>query len=140
MKAYKGQCLCGDIQYQVTKIEERMGHCHCKMCRKFHGAAFATFGEAKAKNFKWVKGEDLLQSYQAKNGSIRQFCQKCGSSMTFKASNDDGKLIEFTLGTLDTDLDLQPDAHIFIASKANWFVVCDGLPKYEGYRSTKRLK
>jgi hypothetical protein len=139
MTIYKGQCLCGDIQYQVSKIEQKIGHCHCKMCRKFHGAAFATFGEAKSENFKWIKGEDLLQSYQAENGSTRQFCQKCGSSMIFIPSNDDGKLVEFTLGTLDSDLDLQPDVHIFIASKANWSIVSDSLPQYEGDRSTKRV-
>lgn len=139
MKKYKGQCLCGGIQYLVTTIEERMGHCHCKMCRKFHGAAFATFGEAKTENFKWIKGEDMLQNYQAENGSTRQFCQKCGSSLTFKAANDDGRLVEFTLGTLDTDIDSQADAHVFITSKANWSVVCDDLPQYEGDRTSKRI-
>ena len=47
MSTYKGLCLCGSIKYAVDKIEPKMGHCHCSMCRKFHGAAFATFGEAK---------------------------------------------------------------------------------------------
>ncbi len=57
-----GQCLCGSVIYKVAAIENRMGHCHCSMCRKFHGAAFATFGEAKAEHFRWVTGEDQLKS------------------------------------------------------------------------------
>ena len=51
---YTGSCLCGAVQYSVDKIEKQMAHCHCTMCRKFHGAAFATFGEARTENFHWV--------------------------------------------------------------------------------------
>jgi len=60
---YKGQCLCGEIRYEVCKIEKQMAHCHCSMCRKFHGAAFATYGEAKVENFKWLQGVDFIKSY-----------------------------------------------------------------------------
>jgi len=139
MSSYQGQCLCGEIQYQVDKIEAKMGHCHCSMCRKFHGAAFATFGEAKIANFHWLKGEDLLQSFKADNGSIRQFCKTCGSSMIFKAADDMGDVVEFALGTLDTALDIEPDAHIFVDSKANWTKICDGLPQYKAYRDSEKI-
>lgn len=132
---YTGQCLCGSIKYEVDKIEPRMGHCHCSMCRKFHGAAFATLGEAKTDNFRWVEGEDLLASYKANNGTIRQFCKECGSSMTFAPSNDIGDLIEFSLGTLDSEIDRYPDAHIFVGSKATWYEISDDLPKHGGART-----
>ena len=129
---YRGQCLCGKIQYQVDKIEPQMAHCHCSMCRKFHGAAFATFGEAKAENFQWIKGESLLKSYQAENGTVRRFCSNCGSSMTFAAS--DNGLVEFSLGTLDDDIEQKPDAHILVASKANWLELTDKLPQFDSNR------
>ncbi|MFT6270599.1 MAG: hypothetical protein ACJAVV_003438 [Alphaproteobacteria bacterium] len=45
MIKFKGSCLCGLIKYEVKAIETRMAHCQCAMCRKFHGAAFATQGE-----------------------------------------------------------------------------------------------
>ena len=50
--AMRGTCLCGGIVYEVNALEPKMGHCHCSMCRKFHGAAFATYGEAKRENFR----------------------------------------------------------------------------------------
>ncbi len=128
---YRGSCLCGSIRYQVDKIEPRMGHCHCSMCRKFHGAAFATFGEAKVKNFHWLAGKNLLKSYQADNDTVRQFCSLCGSSLTFKPANDTGEFIEFSLGTLDDDIDLKPDAHIFTDSKANWATINNDLPQFK---------
>ena len=140
MSKFSGQCLCGQIKYSVDKIEEKMGHCHCSMCRKFHGAAYATFGEAKTKNFHWLAGEEQLMSYHAENGTTRKFCKQCGSSMIFKASDDADEVIEFALGTLDSDLDIFPDVHIFVDNKANWTRICDGLPQFEGNRKSQRLK
>jgi hypothetical protein len=51
--------------------------------------------------------------------------------MKFSASDSPGEFIEFALGTLDTDLDLRPDAHIYVGSKASWTIICDDLPQYE---------
>jgi hypothetical protein len=39
------------------------------MCRKFYGAAFSTFGEAKVENFRWIKATEQLKTYQAANGT-----------------------------------------------------------------------
>lgn len=126
----KGQCLCGLIEYQVAKLEERMGYCHCSMCRKFHGAAFATLGEAKVQNFSWVSGESYLKSYIAPIGTTRKFCANCGSSLVFVPSDDAGEFVEFSLGTLDTDIDVKPDAHIFTRFVAGWYEISDDLPRY----------
>jgi hypothetical protein len=139
-RPYQGQCLCGLIQYEVDEIEPRMGHCHCSMCRKFHGAAFATYGEAKADNFHWVAGEGHLKTYLAPNGTKRQFCGNCGSSLTFVPSDDTGESIEFSLGTLESKIELRPDAHIFTDYRASWYEVSDDLPQFpEGRDSKEKL-
>jgi hypothetical protein len=138
-ESVKGQCLCGAVKYRVDEIGDKMAHCHCSMCRRFHGAAFATFGEARKEDFHWVEGEHLLKSYRAPNGTVRRFCSVCGSSMTFAPANDSGDLIEFTLGTLVDQPDLTPDAHIFIGSKASWYTIEDSLPQFEEGRGSKQL-
>lgn len=135
---YFGQCLCGEIKYRVDYFEQHMAHCHCSMCRKFHGAAFATFGEVKQENFRWLQGEHLLREYLANNGSIRQFCQQCGSSMTFSPYAGFA-FVEISLGTLDTAISPRPDAHVFVDSKAEWSSICDGLPCYHQGRNSKLL-
>ncbi len=137
---YHGQCLCGAVQYEVDAFSSRMGHCHCSMCRKFSGAAFATFGAARVEDFRWLKGESELNSYVGVNGTTRRFCQHCGSSMTFSPSNDDGALIEVTLGTLDNPINQQPDAHIFVGSKSSWYPIGDDLPQFENSRDSKQIK
>ena len=126
-----GSCLCGSIVYEVAKIETATAHCHCIMCRKFHGAAYATFGEAKVSNFRWVKGEELLKTYTAENGTLRKFCADCGSSLIFESADCARDIIEFSLGTLDTTSNAEPDAHIYTAYKADWSEITDDLPQFK---------
>lgn len=129
-----GSCLCGAIQFEARHLSPKMAHCHCSMCRKFHGAAFATFGETTVDNFHWIKGAELLKTYQAPNGTRRQFCSVCGSSLIFKPSGEDNGLVEFALGALDDPISEWPDAHIFTAYKADWMELTDDLPKFSEER------
>ncbi len=137
---YKGQCLCGAVKYEVDEFSPRMAHCHCSMCRKFHGAAFATYGEADTAAFRWLQGDGDLHAYTADNGTTRRFCRHCGSSMTFSSKNYSGETVEIALGTLDSNLDMSPDAHIYVESKASWSEIYDSLPQYAGDRKSRRLK
>lgn len=139
LSPYTGSCLCGAVKYSVDTIENEMAHCHCTMCRKFHGAAFATFGEALKENFKWLSGQDKLKEYLGSNGTKRVFCEHCGSSLVFVPSNDTGKFVEFSLGTLDSVIPNRPDAHIFTKYSACWSQINDNLPQYpEGRGSAQK--
>lgn len=130
---YKGQCLCGSIQYEADKLDDKIGHCHCSMCRKFHGAAFSTFGSAANTDFRWLKGEELLRVYVAENGTKRKFCIRCGSSMIFESSGNNG-MTEFSLATLDCAPDIKPDAHIYTNTRVDWLKINDDLPKFRNGR------
>ena len=138
---YKGSCLCGIVTYGVDKIQNEAAHCHCTMCRKFHGAAFATYGEALLDDFRWLSGEDNLKEYLGDNDTKRFFCENCGSSLAFIPSNYTGRYIEFSLGTLDCEIPNKPDAHIFTNHSVCWNTIDDSLPQYsEGRDSDKNNK
>jgi hypothetical protein len=109
------------------------------MCRKFHGAAYATIAEARRKNFRWLCGEDLLKAYTASNNTTRRFCANCGSSLTFASPQADPDLVEIALACFDDEVPVKPDAHIFVASAARWAKPDDDLPRYEAGRDSKRL-
>ncbi|WP_070964359.1 GFA family protein [Vibrio sonorensis] len=131
---YRGSCLCGSVQFSVTGFDDHAAHCHCSMCRKFHGSAFATIVEVKG--LKWICGEENLKEYQAPNGTIRTFCQECGSSIGFRVKGADRREIEIAIAAFDDAIPVKPDAHIYTAYKSNWYPVEDSLPKYpEGRES-----
>jgi len=136
---YKGSCLCGKICFEVDEFAPQTGNCHCSMCRKFHGAAYATIAEARRQHFRWTAGEELIKGFTADNGTTRSFCSNCGSSLTFAGPDADPDLVEIALGCFDDEVPVKPDAHIFVASGANWARPIDGLPQYEAGRDSKRI-
>ena len=137
---YKGSCLCGKVRFLVDQFGPQTGNCHCSMCRKFHGAAYATIAEARRKHFRWTAGADLLKDYTADNGTTRSFCSNCGSSLTFASPGADPELVEIALGCFDDEVPVKPDAHIFVASGAKWALPHDDLPQYAAGRGSRRIK
>jgi hypothetical protein len=137
---YRGSCLCAAIGFEVDEFAPRTGNCHCSMCRKFHGAAYATIAEAHTSHFRWLRGEDKIKAYTAANGTTRSFCADCGSSLTFASPAADPELVEIALGCFDDDVPVKPDAHIFVASGAAWAHPVDDLPQYEAGRDSKRIR
>lgn len=127
----KGSCLCGGVQFELGGELGPMAHCHCSMCRKSHGTAFGTFLGADTANFRWLKGEELVGSYQSSPGGYRGFCRNCGSSLAIP--NPGEPKIFIPVGTLDDDPGERPAAHIFVASKADWDEINDDLPQFDEY-------
>jgi hypothetical protein len=124
----QGGCLCGAMRYEVDGPLTEVGNCHCSMCRRFHGAAFATYAKIGVEHFRWLSGHDLLTVYETSPGIGWAFCRICGSSLGVPLQ---GKLSEITLASLDTDPGVRPAEHIFVGSKAAWFEITDTLPQHD---------
>jgi hypothetical protein len=130
-----GSCLCGKVSFTVDSLLPSIGHCHCSMCQKFHGAAFSTFVEVKLANLHWLTGEENLEAYQAENSTVRKFCKTCGSSLIFESKyNRHAKTIEIALASFDNISHVKPDAHIYTQTKVDWLLINDDLPQYLVYR------
>ncbi len=139
-KPYRGSCLCGNVVFEADEFSGSIGNCHCSMCRKFHGAAFATIASIERRHFRWMSGEDNLKHYTAQNGTVRTFCRDCGSSLMFASPKASAEIVEVALGAFDAELPVRPSAHIFVDSGANWASIPDGEVQYAGDRSSTRLK
>ena len=124
----QGGCLCGAMRYEVDGPLTDVSNCHCSMCRRFHGAAFATYAKIGVEHFRWLSGQDLLTVYETSPGIGWAFCRICGSSLGVPMH---GKLSEITLGSLDTDPGVRPAEHIFVGSKAAWFEITDTLARHD---------
>lgn len=127
---YHGSCLCGLVRFTVDEFLPQVAHCHCSMCRKFHGAAYATIAGVPRSGFRWVEGENALKAYTAENGTTRTFCSNCGSSLMFSSPRAPEEVVEIALGAMDGSVPVEPNAHIFVGSSANWTVLGDELPRY----------
>ena len=129
---HQGSCLCGQITYQIHGELTDVLNCHCSMCRKLHAAAFRTRAKVLAKDWVTLSGAQLITFYESSPGERKGFCSVCGSSLytTFDANP---QVLGFPLGTLDSDPGVAATRHVFVASKAPWFEITDGLPQFAEY-------
>lgn len=129
---YQGSCLCGKVKFTISNKINDIVYCHCSLCRKAQGSAFAANGNVDIKNFKFLSGEDNLTAYPSSETQTKLFCTTCGSPIMSKNTlNPD--VIRIRLGTIESDIKEHPKAHIFSSSKANWEEISDNLPQYDEY-------
>ncbi len=126
-----GRCLCGRIAYEVDGKLGPVTFCHCETCRRAQGGAFVVAAPVRRKYFRLVSGADVITEYESSPGKYRGFCRVCGSPIWSRRPSDP-EIVRLRLGTLDGDPGRRPAAHVFVALKAPWFEITDGLPRSEG--------
>ncbi len=120
MTDHSGSCLCGAVRLSAQGAPDRVGLCHCRDCRKHHGALFhasAVFQEQVVT----VQGE--TNSYQG-----RHFCPQCGSSVYSCSPGE----IELHLGILDQPDRLIPSYELWCLRREAW------LPSFADMRQYPR--
>jgi len=104
------------------------------MCRKFHGAAYATYGKVQSQDFRWLQGQALILTYQSSITAERGFCKCCGSSLYYKFIDQDDQ-ISIAIGTLDEEPSRWVDNSIFCSSKPRWSLCNKDIPEYPEWRN-----
>jgi len=127
-----GSCVCGAIQYQLDSALVDCSYCHCSICRKLTGSAFAAYGAVKKTDFKWIKGETQLLRFMQTKNTERGFCGKCGAFLVTDYKPEPNTL-HISLGSLNEGPKIQIEYHQYYGSKASWCVVDDNLSKYDGW-------
>lgn len=126
--AITGGCLCGKVRYRISGRLFDASHCHCSMCRRQHGAVFATYVDFDPDDFEWTSGEELVKVFEPSPEGGWCFCGECGSTL---AGSVNDKITSVTLGTVEGDPGIKPESHIFVGSKARWHEINDDLPQFD---------
>ncbi|WP_133406833.1 GFA family protein [Parashewanella tropica] len=129
---YKGSCLCGKVKFEITSPIKDIIHCHCSLCRKSSGTAYATNGFVESEDFKVLEGSDSLTYFEMKPGKKRHFCSTCASPI-YSSNDSDLSRIRVRLGTIDSNVNERPISHNFVTSKASWEDLDAQLPRYEAH-------
>jgi hypothetical protein len=124
-----GGCLCGAVRYEARGPMTAVTYCHCSMCRRWHGHVGAycavdreQFHLTEARGLRW---------FPSSPGVRRGFCGECGSSMLF----DEASLPKMAMcaGTLDAPTGTREKAHIYVASKGDYYDIPGDLLKYDTF-------
>ncbi|WP_435165621.1 GFA family protein [Falsirhodobacter sp. 1013] len=120
-----GHCLCGAVRVTITDLPRDFGICHCKMCQRWTGLAFAAIEVPDAQVT--VEGEEHVSRYRSSDISTRSFCRICGSTLWFR---DDGRpSYEIPVGLLDDADHLRLTHEIFVDRKPDGWGLAGDHPR-----------
>ena len=127
---YKGSCLCGNITFEIIGEFEQFFLCHCERCRKDTGSAHAANLFSSSASLVWLSGEEKAKIFDFKSqGHIKSFCSECGSALPH--TQMDGRLLVVPAGSLDNDVPIMPQGHIYVGRKANWDEALEKVVRYD---------
>jgi hypothetical protein len=123
-----GGCLCGAIRYAVRGPLRGIILCHCGQCRRVHGHLGAYTSAARADVS--LEGADALRWFATSARGRRGFCATCGSSLFFEPAGE--ARLAIVAGSLDQPSGLEAIGHEYVANKADYVQINDGLPAFAG--------
>ncbi|WP_099192327.1 GFA family protein [Tepidibacter mesophilus] len=127
---YLGSCLCGEVTYEIEGDFENFYLCHCERCRKDTGSVHAANLFSSTAKLRWLSGQEKSKTFNFRSeGHIKSFCITCGSALP--NIQMDGKLLVVPAGSIDSDINIKPQGHIYYANKANWDTELEKVPKFE---------
>ncbi len=128
-----GGCMCGAVRFEVSAPASDLYHCHCSMCRKMHGTAFATYAVVAKSAMALTRGEDNLSSFKSSPGVSRSFCRTCGCQILIDVAEEPDNRW-FMPAILDDPVHpgaAQRERHIFVGSMIPWLHLDPVLPRSE---------
>jgi hypothetical protein len=125
----EGGCLCGGVRFRITGKLGPVAYCHCKMCQRASGSAFAANAPVRIRYFELGSGAELVCEYESSPGKFRAFCRRCGSPV-YSRTDADPEVRRIRLGTLDGDPERRPFGHFWVSARAPWHSIGDALPQY----------
>ena len=124
----RGSCLCGEVVYEVDRLDMPIGHCHCRTCRKAHAAAFTSTAGVKREHFRLLRGEEHLTAFESSPGKLRRFCARCGTHVV--AERPEQGHVVLRVATLDEDPGEIPTMHIWRSHDVKWLTDVGDIPSY----------
>ena len=106
----KGGCFCGKIRYEFDAEEVMVADCHCTMCRRTSGAAFATWLVVPIEIFRYTSGE--AKELKSSEQGTRYFCSECSTPIAC-VNTSHPEIIDITLGSLDKPENYRPTFSVF---------------------------
>jgi len=118
-KLGSGQCYCGRVKFKVQFPSKFCAHCHCKNCRRAHGAAFVTWVGFPESQVKIIANKKHLGHYKTETKATRSFCKVCGTTLFFKSPRWAGE-IHIVRSNFKGGVDRKVQGNAFFKSRVDW--------------------
>ncbi|OAE50237.1 hypothetical protein A7J71_16910 [Achromobacter insolitus] len=128
----EGGCDCGAVRYRLAGPPMFVHCCHCTVCQRHSGTAFAMNAVIESDRVRRLQGE--LRRHPADKTAndgetvVVVRCAAC-SGLLWSHHPGYGETVALIYaGTLDRAADFPPGAHCFLRSKHPWVGIPDDVP------------
>jgi hypothetical protein len=118
-----GGCACGAVRFSVTGELRPVVACNCSQCRR----SLTNYGAftAVTRDGVTVDNEAGVTWFDSSPGVRRGFCRRCGSTLFW--DNAANPFVSVAAGAFDQPSGLRLRRHIYVADKADFYDIADGL-------------
>ncbi|MBW4980315.1 GFA family protein [Marinobacter adhaerens] len=115
-----GECLCGEVKFEIKGYLPNLYQCHCSLCRKVTGSSANAATLVTQKDFRWLSGQDKISSFQKPTGYRSDFCSVCGSPVPNQLRGME--LVWVPAGLLEESFEtaVAVNVHLHMGSAASW--------------------
>ena len=121
--AASGSCQCGAVRFSVTPGPAKSTVCHCRMCQRATGNAFAPLLEVPNTRAT-ITGP--LATFASSTLAERGFCPTCGTPLFYRTIA--GDTVEFMAGSLAPPFRFHPYDNSGTESRVRWLAGLGALP------------
>jgi hypothetical protein len=121
-----GRCQCGDTSFNVAGEPRDVHYCHCSMCRRAVGNAFATLVWLHREQIAWAGAAPA--TYASSKIAVRGFCRRCGTPLFLRYRNS--SQIALMAGAFDNAAGFRPSHHYGIEARLPWADIGESLPGF----------
>lgn len=119
----RGGCQCGAVRFVISAGPAKPGLCHCRMCQRATGNAFAPLYEVENDRITWT---GTAREWASSNIAWRGFCAVCGTPLYYRS----GDTTEIMAGCLHPDFPFAPQDQGGMESRMGWLDALSALPAY----------
>jgi hypothetical protein len=117
---HRGSCLCSAVKFSFSSDLDDAYFCHCKQCRKNYGMHGAFVGVARDA-LVIADPEKVVTSYRSSRSTIRKFCGRCGSPISWDRKGYER--IYVSLGLLDGRITVPRIKNIHTRNKGAYYAI-----------------
>ena len=112
----QGRCLCGAVRIVAKAASNKLGACHCNMCRRWGGGPLLAVDCGIGAT---IDGEDQISVFDSSDWAERGFCRRCGTHLFYRIKQN-GRLA-VPIGLFEASDGIEFDSQIFTDEKPGYY-------------------
>jgi hypothetical protein len=128
-----GQCVCGDVKFEIDVPATWAWHDHSIASRRAQGCAYATYVGTWRSRFRLLEGAGSITRFEEpKTHATRSFCARCGTPLFYERARAP-KFVNIPRALFKSRTGREPRYHLSIHEKVDWIYEGETLSPLKGY-------